>query len=766
MSYISIYIKRTFSKNFKKQLFLILGIAAFMVLLSMHIMISDSNAHRWKESLENRDWGFSSKVFDVPGSLTEYMESYEGVERVEAVEKLRLLGGISNVDAIVSFAVPESWKLHYLYGRAPEKGEVLLTENALIGNRQPVPGETVRLEIQTGEKKQQIEVAVAGVVEAFYDFTGSYAFLYPEDFEALAGTLSLEERRYDVFYAENEGKMNASPEEAIEFYERLGVYRNSGWGHAGEEINYNWGNILGGIVIATLFGGACIGAVIYMILQDEKKNIGILRALGAKKLQIAGLVTVRMLASGTVGILIGGTFSFGAVLLQKKIMHTGTVPGGSTGWESAAAIPAAGLVLLLVLQIPGVYVLLRETPVDLLSELKHTGENLVSLRGEKVLHVKHPVWWYAGLEGRRLRGRHAGLIVITVLSMILPMVHLLSLRYKLQENVRNAEEETYTVEKAAGLFTEEEVMRILGISGLSSAGFPAEQYGTGFAEYKEEAVRVRLQILDESSFREMKLDCEKAGIIVPAESGAELLGENRILVRQTLDTVRKKVVPGDVVRLFSPSGETYDCEVALVGQNGGEIGVDYYLFISFQQYCEIFGVPELQRFSVTLHGITPGKAGKALQQEAEGAFIEQNALMIGNTEEELDQDAWVAAVLFVFLSFLSAVAFLFCYYSFYYLAKTEEYCKLFAMGASGRMLRSVMVSQSFRNSLLTAFFSAIMGYLLYYVNNRYMDQWLLENVPAVPVPELTVLVLFVIGISLGATCFASGQVLKELEQKE
>ncbi len=766
MNYVRIYIGRTFSRNFKKQFFLILGIAAFMVLLSMHIMISDSNAHNWKDSLENRDWGFSSKVFDVPGSLVDYMESYEGVERVEAVEKIKLIGGISGAEDIISSAVPESWKLHYLYGQAPEKGEILLTETALIGNRQPIPGETVRLEIQTEEKRQQIEMVVSGVVEAFYDFTGTYAFLCPEDFEILAGKISLEEKRYDVFYTEKEAELNANPEKEIEFYEKLGAYRNSGWGHAGEEINYNWGNILSGILIATIFGGACIGAVIYMVLQDEKKNIGIMRALGAKKLQIAGMVTARMLVSGTIGILIGSMLSFGAVLFQKKVLYTDTVLGGHMGWESAAAIPVAGLVLLLVLQIPGIYVLLRETPVSLMSELKHIGENLISLHGEKVMYVKHPVWWYAGLERKRLRGRHAGLIVITVLSMVLPMVHLLSLRYNLQENIRDAQEETYTVEKGTGFFTEEEIMRIIEMSGFSSAGFPVEQSGVGIAEYEGRAVRVQLQILDESSFRKMKLDCEKAGRIVLEESGMELLKENKILVRQTLDTVRKRVEQGDRMRLFSPDGQSYDCEIALVGQNGGETGVDYYLFISFSQYCKVFGIPELQSFSVTLNGITLEEAGKRLLQEIEGASIVQNIILLGNTEEELDRDAWMTAVLLVFLSFLSAVTFLICYYSFYYLAKTEEYRKLFAMGASKKILKSIMLSQSFRNSLVVAFFSAVMGYILYYVNNRYIDQWLLESVPVVPVAELTVLIVFVIGISLGATWFASGQVLKELEQKE
>lgn len=766
MNYVRIYIGRTFSRNFKKQFFLILGIAAFMVLLSMHIMISDSNAHNWKDSLENRDWGFSSKVFDVPGSLVDYMESYEGVERVEAVEKIKLIGGISGAKDIISSAVPGSWKLHYLYGQAPEKGEILLTETALIGNRQPIPGETVRLEIQTEEKRQQIEMVVSGVVEAFYDFTGTYAFLCPEDFEILAGKISLEEKRYDVFYTEKEAELNANPEKEIEFYEKLGAYRNSGWGHAGEEINYNWGNILSGILIATIFGGACIGAVIYMVLQDEKKNIGIMRALGAKKLQIAGMVTARMLVSGTIGILIGSMLSFGAVLFQKKVLYTDTVLGGHMGWESAAAIPVAGLVLLLVLQIPGIYVLLRETPVSLMSELKHIGENLISLHGEKVMYVKRPVWWYAGLERKRLRGRHAGLIVITVLSMVLPMVHLLSLRYNLQENIRDAQEETYTVEKGTGFFTEEEIMRIIEMSGFSSAGFPVEQSGVGIAEYEGRAVRVQLQILDESSFRKMKLDCEKAGRIVLEESGMELLKENKILVRQTLDTVRKRVEQGDRMRLFSPDGQSYDCEIALVGQNGGETGVDYYLFISFSQYCKVFGIPELQSFSVTLNGITLEKAGKRLLQEIEGASIVQNIILLGNTEEELDRDAWMTAVLLVFLSFLSAVTFLICYYSFYYLAKTEEYRKLFAMGASKKILKSIMLSQSFRNSLVVAFFSAVMGYILYYVNNRYIDQWLLESVPVVPVAELTVLIVFVIGISLGATWFASGQVLKELEQKE
>jgi hypothetical protein len=73
----------------------------------------------------------------------------------------------------------------------PQKGEILLSEYALVAGRQPVPGETVILEVKVGEERKKIERTVSGVAEAFSSFTGNYAFLYEEDFATLMKMVTL-----------------------------------------------------------------------------------------------------------------------------------------------------------------------------------------------------------------------------------------------------------------------------------------------------------------------------------------------------------------------------------------------------------------------------------------------------------------------------------------------------------------------------------------------------------------------------------------------
>lgn len=766
MNYISLYIRRTFSKNLKKQVFLIVGIAAFMAALSMNVMIRDSNERNRRVSLEDSQWGFSMKVFDVSADVISFLKTHIGVERVDPVAKLELTAGPENVDYVVSSDVPEAWKLNLLYGEMPTKGEILLTENASISSRQPVPGETVLLEVRTGGEKEQIVVTVSGVAEAFGDFTGSYVFLYYEDFEELISEIPSEERKYDAFFMEKDLGGNSGVSVGMDLYEKLGAHRFLGWVQAGEEFEYSWREVLGGAMLITVFSGACLGAIIYIVLQDEKKNIGILRAIGARKSQAALLLTVRILLSGGIGILLGSVLTLVAREIERALLYTDTAIGRNAGPMSAVFVLLTGIVVLLLVQIPGIYALLKETPLILMNEIVYKGENLVSFKNRKLFRIKHPIWWYAGLEGKRLRGRSAALALITVLGMLFPTTLLLDLEAQLQSNVRDAVEETYTIEKINGYFTENEVKYILGMLGVKSAGFAVEQKGESIAEYAGEPVTVRLQILDESSFRCMKLQSEQMGTFMFANSAEELLGETGILVRPTMETIRKKITKGEQVTLFSPSGEPYECEIAFVAQNGGEIDADYYMFISYGRYCEIFGAPELRNFSVTLDETTSEKVEKALQQKLKGVSIKQNELLLGNTVEELNRDEVVSDVICVMISFLAAAAFLLCYNSFYYLSKTEEYRKLFAMGASKNMIRKIILSQALRMSWLLAVLNAAAGYIFYlFVRNVLSDQWVRENTTSFPLAGIIISVLLVMVISMSATWFASGQVLKELEQK-
>lgn len=757
MNYIRIYIRRTFSKNFKKQFFLIIGIAAFMVMLVVRVMGKDSGERERVARAEKSDWGFTIKLSDVSMEGVNYLNGHEEVMHAEPVKKAEITGGIDNAEYLVSSAVPDAWKFTYLYGEAPEQGEILLTEKALISKRQPIPGETVLLEVRAGEKKKQIKAVVSGVVETLGSFTEAYAFLYCDDFKELMAEVPDEESRYDVFVQTADTDAD-SGSLAYDFQERFGacmVVRMSRESEVYED--YSLKVVLYQVVLVMILFGACLGAIIYIVLQDEKGNIGILRALGAKKIQITVMLTVRILLSGIIGILLGSGVTLLIRKIEEALTYTDTGIGSNTGLASIIVIPAGGLLLLFLLQMPAISALLKETPVALMNETADIGKNLISLKSKQKLHIKHPIWWYAGLEGKRLRGRRFGLILITIIGLAFPTMELLMLQSRLKGNAQKALEETYTVEKKDAPFTEDEVIRILELPGMQSAGFSAEQSGSGIAEYGGKAVVVRLQILDEKSFRQMKMDSEKTGVAVSAESGKELLGETGILVRKTAKTINKRMEEGEAVQLISPSGERYDCEIVMLAKNMGELDADYYMFIGFSRYCEIFGLPELWSFSVMLNNTTYAGAASILEREMGGVSITRDALLYGNTRDELNNDTWVSTIVEVLLAVLAAVVFLFCYYSFYYLAKTEEYRKLFAMGASKGMVKKAMLLQSLRSSWILALANAGLGYLLYrYTISTISNQWLKENTVQFPVAELTVLVLFVIGISLGATYFASG----------
>lgn len=402
MEYIWLYIKRTFTENVRKQVFLILGIAAFMTLFSAHVINKDSAELRAVKDIEWHDWGFSEKIFDVSAEGVTYLEEREEISRVDAVERLPFVGGVDNVEFVVSSAVPEAWKLSILYGTMPKEGEVLLTEHALINKRQPVPGETVVFTVQVGEEKKQVEAAVSGVVEAFDDFAGGYAFLYHEDFALLTENLSPKERQYDVFVTE--AYQNAMTPVRYDFVQKFGNHIFYEYAITENFEGYSIRGILYQICLVAVLCGGCLGAIIYLVLRDERKNIGILRALGARKSQIAAMVTMRVLFSGGIGILLGSGLSMGLRVIQKQMMHTEESFGSEMGSVSLVAIPLGGLLLLLILQLPSVLTLLKEVPVELMNEVTHTGENLIRMKGEKLPRVKHPIWWYAGLEGKRLCG--------------------------------------------------------------------------------------------------------------------------------------------------------------------------------------------------------------------------------------------------------------------------------------------------------------------------------------------------------------------------
>lgn len=762
MNYITLYIKQTFLRNKKKQLFLLLGIAAFMVMLSGYIMGGDSAEYRRKEEMAANEWGFSIKVFDVTDSFIEYLKGYEGAEAIEPVEKLEVIGGISNVDDVISSAVPEGWKLKLLYGSMPQKGEILLSEYALVAGRQPVPGETVILEVKVGEERKKIERTVSGVAEAFSGFTGNYAFLYEEDFATLTELLPKEQKWYDVFYIEKD-EMYVEDTALFEYWDRMTPHKNLGWGHAGEEYTYDWEAIWGSAGYALIFGGPMFGAILYMILQDEKKQVGILRALGAQKRQIAAMISGRIMVSGIIGMLIGSAFSFVFPFLQGLLLHDKTYATQTIGWRSIVAIFVVGCVLLLVLQIPGIYLLLRESPMDLMSDIRHTGERLIKCSGKLKRKVKCPLWWYAGVEGKRLRGQKIGLILVSLLGMFIPIALIFVTLDDLVESEKNATAVVHTIEKAEGVYTKEEIERIIEHKGILSAGFSETKTGTGIVKVNGEDVNVKLMILDEVTLQRKKQEYEEMGESIGEGLEHRIFEENGVLLCQTIGTIRQKIKEGDRMEICSALGEYIPYEVALVGKNSGEVGFDYYVYIGFEQYCELFGVPEMANISVCLDDMKVKKVENELQSMGVNALVTENEVLYGYTKEEVVSDTWVYALTEMPVRLLSIIVFFVCYYSFYYLAKIGEYRKLYAMGASKKMIRNIMLCVAFRNAIAFATVNLLVTVVIDWWNNN--EKYVNVSNQKMTIMIMLIIVVLMIGVTVGATLFASKQVLRELEQK-
>ncbi|MBQ8800655.1 MAG: ABC transporter permease [Lachnospiraceae bacterium] len=759
MNYITLYIKRTFTRNFKKQLFLIVGIAAFMASLSMNIMIRDSSENKWEKSLNSLNWEFRHKIHNTSDAMEAYLKESERVERVDVIRKVELTGGISEAKWVVSSAVPETWKMNLLYGRLPEEGEILLTDRAVISGHQPAPGEMVRLEVKVGGEKKQFDVKVSGVVEAY--FTEDYVFLYEKDFELLrAGETS---GKQDLFVYEADTEKEYMMPLTREMKEKFGDHMVESRGI--QTFEYDWNEVGGGILLSLIVGGACLGGIIYMVLLDEKKTVGILRALGAKKTQIAAAVSVRVMVTGGIGIILGSMITLSIREIEKHLLSAYDATGEFAGIVSIVLIPAVGLIILLFAQIPGLFVLLRETPVNQMMDVVKKGENLISYKNSKIFRVKHPIWWFSGLDGKRLRGQSVAFILITVMGLGLPLSAILDLEVSFQWNKQRAAEQTYTVEKENGILTAEEVEKLLKLDGVKSAGFLAEQKGTGIAEYEGEPLNVRVQILDESSFERMKLQEEKKGEVLNVASGTELLGQEGVVIQPTLLADKKKIKMGNGITLLSPEGERFERTVTHVAQFGGEVDADYYVFIGYDSYCEIFGVPALQDISVTLHGITMKEVAEQLQSNMPGVSVKINDILLGYSEEQLRQESIISTATAVGITLLAAVAFLICYNSFFYLSKVEQYRKLYVIGASKKMIKNSILFQAFRASIVMMVLNTGLAYGLHRVMLKQTNVAIQNRVSAFPVVGLIVVALLVVAIAMSSAGFASKQVLKELEQK-
>lgn len=667
MNYIRLYIKRTFTRNFKKQLFLILGIAAFMAMLASDVMRSDANERKLINESRSENYGFSAKIPACPLEEIAFLEEHEEITLVQPVEAAEVLSGPVGVEFVISYDVPDTWKLEYLYGGPPGPGEIVLADFAKIGNRQPELGEKIRVTVKVGAEEKQIDAVVSGVVKGVFLFTDEYAFMHEEDYKSLIDGLTDEERYYDVFVQNIYGDFNKGSAFS-QMFDRFGtpaMIADSKMFNMEYELDW----VLSLAMRVVILFGACLTAVIYLIIQDDRKIIGVYRTLGAKKSQIAAMVTVRMLCSGVIGTVLGFLFVILVEMAENALTATNTAAIDGVSWQAILGIAVGGVVALVLMQIPVLYRLLRETPVDLLEETVSKGENLVCLKKPKVLKVKHPLWWYSGLEGKRLKGRQLGIILISVFAFyLMSEIFLLQDAY-MRDGGSDAKEITYTVRKEDGSFSKEELDMLSEVQGLR----------IGTVNEKQD---FRYEMREES-------------------------GEN----------VTKKA-----------EESTREVAVAL-----------------------------LEEFETV---------AKVVEEVIPGAKLVEDKQYIGNTWEELNHDTRIAWTSDIILLLLPAVVFLFCYYAFYYLEKIEEYRKLCAMGASKPMVRKIMLFQSLRNAVVIALANGIVNYGIYLIRAANLEgSYLGKGLKQHPVAEVIILVILVFCVTMGATLFASKQVLRELEQK-
>lgn len=64
-SFTWVYLKSSFTKNLKKQRFLIFGIAAFMVLVAIQVISQDSETGELYRQIANQRWDYDVKISEL-----------------------------------------------------------------------------------------------------------------------------------------------------------------------------------------------------------------------------------------------------------------------------------------------------------------------------------------------------------------------------------------------------------------------------------------------------------------------------------------------------------------------------------------------------------------------------------------------------------------------------------------------------------------------------------------------------------------------------
>lgn len=787
MKYIRLYLKRSFTRNLKKQVFLILGITFLMTAVTDRLLWSDSNISGVKEGVASQMEAMKvgDTYYNVSKEQADFLVKHQDAETAAALECFEVEAGIENIEKVISLLPAELWEPIYLYGGAPESGEVLLSSEARIGGRRPAVGEEIQFSVCLGEVVRTVTATVSGV----YDYgeatvIGSYAILSEEDCLSLIN--QAKERGeifcYDVFVltkgfaAARETDLYASSHEYglnmwYDFVDTYGFLPASAGNGGAEGMEITVIDTVGdglqmflNAVASVMFSIISMCALIYIVLQDEKKNVGIFRALGATKRQMAAMFTARILAVGAIGTAIGAIL--GIVLFKIKEIAMYDNMEANFSIRSVVMIPLVGCVLLLLFQLPGVFGVLRKTPLELLKGASDAGANLLESTKRRFSGKRHPLWWYSGLELWRLRGRSVAFCLIMVSNFSLLVGELFHLNNNLLYVAQQGVAVTCTVYCEEGSLSKEQIAEILSVEGIKEYGYDAVLDGE-YLYWGEKAIDVKLELVDETSYRELWDASVKSQKLtdLPEDSEAAL-AENTLLLVPVLNSHSRdyeELKEGEQVALLCEDGTRLPCTIGYFGKKEKSAGYDFRVYVSYDTYCKAYASSLPTQMLITLDGMEYEDAKKAIESLSSVYRVEQNEALVDLTQEQMKSDYIVTILTTVLPLACIALAFLFCFFSFYYLSKAEEYRMLYATGASKKMIRKIILFHAIQMSLLSTAVTVAVAYVYALSRIGKMKEMVPVGMEGLSYWMIPVLFLVVLAASVGTTLLSSRSVVKNLK---
>lgn len=785
MKYSKLYVKRSFTQNLKKQVFLILGITFLMTAVTDSLLWSDSNISEVKDTSKKmvESQKLSNKYCELSKEQADFLAQHEDIEYYAAIAYLNVEAGIENIKKVIQPLPEELWEPVYLYGDAPKPGEVLLSSEARISGRRPVVGEEIQFLVFVGEEEQTVTATVSGV----YDYRKArvienYAILAEEDYHALLERFVENESflKYDAFFSVKDFVAAREKNIAIgvgeydrkvqnDFCEKYTAVpysvSNGGSGTLRDDsevwnISLMFINGFTSIILCTI--SMC--ALIYIVLQDEKKNVGILRALGATKRQIAAMFTARILAVGTIATVLGTVFGMALFKIKETVLYDSMEANFSA--RSIVMIPAMGCVLLLFLQLPGVCGVLRKTPLELFIGASKVGENLLESTKRRFLGKRRPLLWYSSLELWRLRGRSIAFCLIMVSNFSLLVGELFHLNNHLLYAAQQGVPVTCTVYCEEGSFSKAQIEEILSVDGIKEYGYDTVLDGE-YLYWGEKTIDVKLALVDETSYRELWDASVKSQKLtdLPEDSEVALAGDTLLLVPVLNSNSRdyEELKEGASVELLCEDGEMLPCTVGYFGKKEKSAGYDFRVYLSYDTYSKAYASSLPTQLLITLEGTEYEEAKKAIESLAPIYRVEQNEVMVDLTKEQMKSDYMVNSLAMILPLFCVALAFLFCYFSFYYLSKEEEYRMLYALGASKRMIRKVIVFHAVQISVLSTVATVVVAYGYALLRIRKMKEMVPVGMEGLSYWMIPVLFLIVLVTSVGTTLLSSRSVVKNLK---